>query len=83
MPIQNLTQLKRFAGRCGTSVPGFLDERFEGYDEDLEGRARVAAEALQPVVEATMASLSRETASLQDTVTQAVQRQLDMERAAP
>ena len=44
MPIQNLTQLKRFAGRCGTSIPGFLDERFEGYDDDLEGRARVAAE---------------------------------------
>jgi methylenetetrahydrofolate reductase (NADPH) len=44
MPIQNLTQLKRFAGRCGTSVPSFLDERFAGYDDDLEGRARVAAE---------------------------------------
>jgi hypothetical protein len=39
--------------------------------------ARSAGEALQPVVEATMAGLSRETASLQDTVTQAVQRQLD------
>lgn len=44
MPIQNLTQLKRFAGRCGTSVPAFLDDRFAGYDEDPEGRARVAAE---------------------------------------
>lgn len=44
MPIQNLTQLKRFAGRCGTSIPSFLDERFAGCDEDLELRARVAAE---------------------------------------
>lgn len=44
MPIQNLTQLKRFAGRCGTSIPAFLDERFAGFDDDLEGRARVAAE---------------------------------------
>lgn len=44
MPIQNLTQLKRFAGRCGTSIPAFLDERFAGCDEDLELRARVAAE---------------------------------------
>lgn len=44
MPIQNLTQLKRFAGRCGTSIPAFLDERFAGCDEDLELRARVAVE---------------------------------------
>ena len=44
MPIQNLTMLKRFAGRCGTSVPSFLDDRFAGYDDDPEGRAKVAAE---------------------------------------
>ena len=44
MPIQNLTQLKRFAGACGTSIPSRLDERFEGTDDDVELRARVAAE---------------------------------------
>lgn len=44
MPIQNLTQLKRFAGRCGTSVPSFLDDRFAGYDDDAMGRAKVAAD---------------------------------------
>ncbi|KQO80330.1 methylenetetrahydrofolate reductase [NAD(P)H] [Rhizobium sp. Leaf262] len=44
MPIQNLTQLKRFAGRCGTSVPAFLDERFAGLDDEPTARARVAAE---------------------------------------
>ena len=44
MPIQNLTMLKRFAARCGTSVPSFLDDRFAGYDDDPEGRAKVAAE---------------------------------------
>ncbi|CAD7037932.1 methylenetetrahydrofolate reductase [NAD(P)H] [Pseudorhizobium halotolerans] len=44
MPIQNLTQLKRFAGRCGASVPSFLDRRFEGYDERPEDRAKVAAD---------------------------------------
>ncbi|MDQ1186490.1 methylenetetrahydrofolate reductase [NAD(P)H] [Agrobacterium larrymoorei] len=44
MPIQNLTQLKRFAGRCGTSIPAFLDERFAGYDDDPAGRAKVAAD---------------------------------------
>ena len=44
MPIQNLTQLKRFAGRCGTSIPVYLDERFAGTDEDAVLRASVAAE---------------------------------------
>ncbi|MDR6818330.1 methylenetetrahydrofolate reductase (NADPH) [Neorhizobium sp. 2083] len=44
MPIQNLTQLKRFAGRCGSSVPSFLDARFEGLDERPEDRANVAAD---------------------------------------
>ncbi|MFS8045639.1 methylenetetrahydrofolate reductase [NAD(P)H] [Rhizobium sp. BR 314] len=44
MPIQNLTQLKRFAGACGTSIPSWLDKRFAGTDDDVELRARVAAE---------------------------------------
>ena len=39
--------------------------------------ARVASAALQPVVETTMAGLARESAALQETVTHAVQRQLD------
>lgn len=44
MPIQNLTQLKRFAGRCGSTVPVFLDRRFEGYEDKPEERAKVAAD---------------------------------------
>jgi methylenetetrahydrofolate reductase (NADPH) len=44
MPIQNLTQLKRFARRCGASVPSFLDKRFEGLDDKPEQRAEVAAD---------------------------------------
>ncbi len=44
MPIQNLTQLKRFAGACGASIPSWLDTRFEGLDENTEDRAKVAAE---------------------------------------
>lgn len=44
MPIQNLTQLKRFAGRCGTSIPSFLDDRFAGYDDNPAERAKVAAD---------------------------------------
>ena len=44
MPIQNLTQLKRFASRCGSSVPAFLDGRFDGYDDKPEERAKIAAD---------------------------------------
>lgn len=44
MPIQNLTQLKRFAGACGASIPSWLDERFDGLDENVEERAKVAAD---------------------------------------
>ncbi|KQZ54680.1 5,10-methylenetetrahydrofolate reductase [Rhizobium sp. Root149] len=44
MPIQNLTQLKRFASRCGAGIPAFLDARFEGLDDKPEERAKVAAE---------------------------------------
>ncbi|SIR05924.1 5,10-methylenetetrahydrofolate reductase (NAD(P)) [Rhizobium sp. RU33A] len=44
MPIQNLTQLKRFASMCGSSTPSFLDERFEGTEGDPKARAAVAAD---------------------------------------
>ncbi|MVA25691.1 methylenetetrahydrofolate reductase [NAD(P)H] [Agrobacterium vitis] len=43
MPILNLTQLKRFAGMCGTSVPAILDQRFEGLDDKPFERTSVAA----------------------------------------
>jgi Domain of unknown function (DUF802) len=45
--------------------------------ESVIESARVAGAALQPVMEATMAGLARETASLHTTVTSAVERQLD------
>ncbi|CDZ73390.1 Methylenetetrahydrofolate reductase (NAD(P)H) [Neorhizobium galegae bv. orientalis] len=51
MPIQNLTQLKRFAGRCGSSVPSFLDARFEGLDDKPEDRASVAADIAAEQIE--------------------------------
>lgn len=44
MPIQNLTQLKRFAAMCGASIPAFLDSRFEGSEGNPAARAAVAAE---------------------------------------
>lgn len=51
MPIQNLTQLKRFAGACGTIIPSFLDDRFAGYDDKPEERAKVAAEVAAEQIE--------------------------------
>ncbi|CAN0624479.1 conserved membrane protein of unknown function [Burkholderia multivorans] len=45
--------------------------------ESAAESARAAGAALQPVMEATMAGLSRETAALHDSVTHAVQQQLD------
>ncbi|MDQ0421279.1 methylenetetrahydrofolate reductase (NADPH) [Peteryoungia aggregata LMG 23059] len=44
MPIQNLTQLKRFASMCGATVPAVLDARFEGTEGDAMARAAVAAD---------------------------------------
>jgi 5,10-methylenetetrahydrofolate reductase, prokaryotic form len=44
MPIQNLSQLKRFASACGASVPAWLDNRFDGLDDKPQARVRVAAE---------------------------------------
>lgn len=51
MPIQNLTQLKRFAGRCGAVIPSFLDERFEGLDDKPDDRAKVAADLAAEQIE--------------------------------
>src|ERR1700712_2537565 len=51
MPIQNLTQLKRFAGMCGTSIPARLDARFAGLDDRPEERAKVAAEVAAEQIE--------------------------------
>ncbi len=45
--------------------------------ESAAESARAASAALQPVVETTMAGLARESTALHDTVTHAVQRQLD------
>ncbi|MGF9563904.1 methylenetetrahydrofolate reductase [NAD(P)H] [Neorhizobium sp. JUb45] len=51
MPIQNLTMLKRFAGRCGSTVPEFLDQRFAGTEDDAVARAEVAADVAAEQIE--------------------------------
>jgi methylenetetrahydrofolate reductase (NADPH) len=43
LPITRFPQLLRFAERCGTSVPEWLRQRFEGLDDDPETRRLIAA----------------------------------------
>ena len=43
LPVQNFKQTRVFAERCGTSVPGWLAERFAGLDDDAATRKLIAA----------------------------------------
>jgi methylenetetrahydrofolate reductase (NADPH) len=43
LPVTNYTQMKRFAGLCGATVPNWLASLFEGSDENPELRALIAA----------------------------------------
>jgi methylenetetrahydrofolate reductase (NADPH) len=43
LPITRFPQVLRFAARCGTTVPYWLQERFAGLDEDPETRRLIAA----------------------------------------
>lgn len=54
MPIQNLTQLKRFAAMCGATIPAFLDDRFAGLDDQPQARAEVAADVAAEQIEDLM-----------------------------
>ena len=43
LPITRFPQLKRFADRCGATVPPWLEERFAGLEDDAETRHLIAA----------------------------------------
>lgn len=43
MPVTNFGGFTRFAGNCGTEVPGWMADLFTGLDEDPETRRLVAA----------------------------------------
>lgn len=43
LPITRFPQLKRFASQCGATVPGWLEDRFAGLDDDAETRQMIAA----------------------------------------
>jgi methylenetetrahydrofolate reductase (NADPH) len=42
-PIHSFRQIASFAARCGTSIPPWLAERFEGLDDEPETHALVAS----------------------------------------
>ncbi|MBD0414702.1 methylenetetrahydrofolate reductase [NAD(P)H] [Oryzicola mucosus] len=43
LPIHNFGQVSNFSARCGTHVPAWLAERFEGLEKDPQTHALVAA----------------------------------------
>ncbi|RST84456.1 methylenetetrahydrofolate reductase [NAD(P)H] [Aquibium carbonis] len=43
LPVHNFTQVANFSARCGTHVPAWLAERFEGLEDDPQTHALVAA----------------------------------------
>jgi methylenetetrahydrofolate reductase (NADPH) len=43
LPITRFPQLRRFAERCGATVPDWLEDRFVGLDDDAETRQMIAA----------------------------------------
>jgi methylenetetrahydrofolate reductase (NADPH) len=52
LPITRFPQVLRFAERCGTSIPGWLHERFAGLEDDHETRRMIAASVAIEQVEA-------------------------------
>ena len=43
LPITRFPQLTRFAEQCGATVPGWLQDRFDGLEEDPDTRKLIAA----------------------------------------
>ncbi|MBB1634759.1 DUF802 domain-containing protein [Cupriavidus sp. UME77] len=74
---RQLASQDAFHGKAEAAYTRLASSVEQSLKESVADSARAAGAALQPAVEATMASLARGTAALQDTVTQAVQRQLD------
>ncbi|WP_447989618.1 DUF802 domain-containing protein [Achromobacter spanius] len=76
MNDRQLASQDAFQGKAEAAYARLASVMEQSMKEGVAESARSAGVALQPVVQATMESLSRETASLQDTVAQAVQQQL-------
>ncbi|CAN7746649.1 DUF802 domain-containing protein [Caballeronia sp. LjRoot34] len=74
---QQIASQEAFHGKAEATYARLASSVERSLKESVADSTRAAGAALQPVMEATMAGLARETASLHATVTQAVQRQLD------
>jgi hypothetical protein len=74
---RQLASQEAFHGRTEAVYTRLAGSVERSLRDSVADSARAASAALQPVMEATMAGLARETAALHGTVSQAVQRQLD------
>ncbi|ATJ88262.1 DUF802 domain-containing protein [Ralstonia solanacearum] len=74
---RQIASQQAFFDRTEAAYAGLAASVGQSLKDSAADSARTAGATLQPVVEATMAGLAREAASLQETVTHAVQRQLD------
>lgn len=74
---RQLASQNAFQGKAEAAYARLASVMEQSMKDSVAQSARSAGEALQPVVQATMDSLSRETATLQDTVAQAVRQQLE------
>lgn len=43
LPITRFPQITRFAARCGATIPRWLEQRFQGLEDDAETRRLIAA----------------------------------------
>jgi len=72
-----ITGQEHFHSKAEAVYAGLASSVDQSLKQSLTESARIAGATIQPVVEATMAGIARETASLHNTVAQTVQRQLD------
>ncbi|MGJ7544554.1 DUF802 domain-containing protein [Variovorax sp. LT1R16] len=68
---------QRFHDKTEAAYAGLAASVDRSLKESMTDSARLASAAIQPVVEATMAGIARETAALHDTVGHSMQQQLD------
>lgn len=74
---RQIASQEAFHGKTEATYTRLASSTEQSLKESVAESARAAGAALQPVMEATMAGLARETALLHGTVTRAVQQQLD------
>ncbi|MFM0031461.1 DUF802 domain-containing protein [Paraburkholderia madseniana] len=74
---RQLASQDAFHGRAEATYTRLAASVEQSLKESVAESTRAASAALQPVMAATLAGLARETAAMHDTVTHAVQRQLD------